>query len=221
MSKKIGKFDAEKARYNKSVFINCPFDSDYQPTLHAITFAILYFNFVPRSALEETDSGESRLSKIQRIVHDCRFGVHDISRAEADGKLPRFNMPFECGIYYGALRYSANRFSVRRHVLVLDSEKHRSDKTLSDLKGNDGKCHFGDPLKAIDCVRSFLNMKNHSLPLPDASHAITEFNKFMSNLVTFAPVYKLTESGVRELDNWKDFSFLADKYIGGLAPLAL
>lgn len=220
MSTKNAKSDDNKGRFNQSVFINCPFDDDYRPTLHAITFAIRYYNFVPRSALEESDAGESRLSKILRIIHDCRFGVHDVSRVEANGKPPRFNMPFECGIFYGTLRYSPHRFNERRHVMVLDSIKHRADITLSDLKGGDGACHFGDPLKAIECIRSFLNMKiQGTAPLPDASHVVSEYKEFRNKLGDFAKLYKLTESSSLEFDNWKDFSFLADKHIQRLAPL--
>jgi hypothetical protein len=33
--------------------------------------------FVARSALEEDDSGELRFSKIERIVEQCKFGIHE------------------------------------------------------------------------------------------------------------------------------------------------
>jgi hypothetical protein len=103
------KFSPE--RYRKSIFINCPFDPAYVDILHAITFAICFAKFVPRSSLEETDSGEERLSRIVRIVKDCQFGIHDISRVELSGDgadaLPRFNMPFEFGLFYGALQFGA------------------------------------------------------------------------------------------------------------------
>ena len=39
-------------------------------------FAITDLGFVARSAREEDDSGEFRLAKIQRIIEQCKYGVH-------------------------------------------------------------------------------------------------------------------------------------------------
>lgn len=77
-----------------NVFINCPFDADYTPLLHAIVFAIHDCGFVARTALEEIDSGHTRLDKIVRIIEQCDHGIHDISRTTAlPDDWPRFNMP--------------------------------------------------------------------------------------------------------------------------------
>jgi hypothetical protein len=64
---------------SKHLFINCPFDRHYRPIFHAIVFSVSDLGFVPRCALEEDDSAEFRLSKIERIVEECRFGIHDLS----------------------------------------------------------------------------------------------------------------------------------------------
>ena len=61
------------------VFINCPFDSVYKPIFDAIVFAIYDLGFVARSALEIDDGTEFRLAKIERIIEECRYGIHDIS----------------------------------------------------------------------------------------------------------------------------------------------
>jgi hypothetical protein len=42
-----------------------------------------------RCSLEEGDAGESRLSKIERIIEECRFGINDLS-AVASIRLPAF-----------------------------------------------------------------------------------------------------------------------------------
>ena len=63
--------------YDKNVFINCPFDSAYQPLLHAVTFAIRDAGFVPRSALETNNTAEERLAKIVAITRECRYSIHD------------------------------------------------------------------------------------------------------------------------------------------------
>jgi len=58
---------------------------------------------MPRCALEVQDSSENRLKKILRIIGECQFAIHDISRTDLDKKhqLPRFNMPFELGLFMG------------------------------------------------------------------------------------------------------------------------
>lgn len=47
-----------------SVFINCPFDNEYQPIFEAVVFTVVACGFTPRCALEELDSGTVRLKKI-------------------------------------------------------------------------------------------------------------------------------------------------------------
>jgi len=85
------------------IFINCPFDQGYKPMFDAIVFAVTDLGFVARSAREEDDGGEFRLAKIQRIIEQCKYGVHDVSAVKLDSthKLPRFNMPLELGLFLG------------------------------------------------------------------------------------------------------------------------
>src|SRR6266404_5075471 len=88
-----------------SVFINCPFDKQYQPIFDAIVFCVVACGFEPRCTLELTDAGEVRIENIYRLIAQCNHSIHDISRTEVKGqpyKLPRFNMPLELGIFLGA-----------------------------------------------------------------------------------------------------------------------
>jgi hypothetical protein len=91
---------AKSAGYNDFIFINCPFDEEYIPLLHAIVFGIYRCGFVPQCAMGEDDGSDTRLDKIIRCIKNCRYGIHDISRIEVNvHNLPRFNMPFELGIF--------------------------------------------------------------------------------------------------------------------------
>ena len=38
--------------YETSVFINCPFDSAYEPLLHGIIFAVLHMNLKPKPGIK-------------------------------------------------------------------------------------------------------------------------------------------------------------------------
>jgi hypothetical protein len=95
---------AEVADY---VFVNCPFDDAYQDLFEAIVFTIHDCGYVARSALEVDDGSQVRIDKIAALIAACRFGIHDISRTQPDTAtgLPRFNMPFELGMFLGAKRY--------------------------------------------------------------------------------------------------------------------
>lgn len=88
--------------YNDSVFINCPFDDEYMPLLQSVVFSVYRCGFLPVCALADEDGSDSRLDKIVRYIEGCRYSIHDISRTELTNNFPRFNMPFELGIFFGA-----------------------------------------------------------------------------------------------------------------------
>jgi hypothetical protein len=56
------------APFERSVFVNCPFDSDYAPLLEAALFCLVYFGFSPRLANERLEAGENRLDKIVEMI---------------------------------------------------------------------------------------------------------------------------------------------------------
>ena len=148
---------ARGATNDRAIFLNCPFDEAYRPIFDALVFAAFDCGHVPRCALEFDDSGETRLEKIIGLIGDCPFGVHDISRTELDDRhgLPRFNMPFELGLFMGAARFGEEQ-QKRKVCLVLDREPYRFQKFLSDIAGQDIKAHGDDPATAIGALRAWL-----------------------------------------------------------------
>lgn len=139
------------------VFINCPFDDDFQPIFRAITFTVFACGFRLRSALELEDGLYARLDKILNMIGECVLGIHDLSRTELDqiNNLPRFNMPFEFGVFVGARRFGSDDQSKKR-ALVLDVEQYRYQKFISDINGMDIREHGADPRRAIVAVRNWL-----------------------------------------------------------------
>jgi hypothetical protein len=139
------------------VFINCPFDERYQPLFHALVFAVLDCGFYARSALEVEDGGEVRIHKILRIIGECRYGIHDISRTrlEPHSPSPRFNLPLELGLFMGAREFGAGRQREKR-LLILDSERYRYREVCSDISGQDIRAHGDDPARASGAVRAML-----------------------------------------------------------------
>ena len=147
----------EPARH-RSVFINCPFDADYKPLLRAACFAIKSCDYIPRCALDYSDSGVVRFTEIVKMIAACDLSIHDISRVELDrdSRLPRFNMPLELGADLG-LRLEGPPRQRRRKTLILDSVAHRYDTTLSDISGMDIEAHGNDVRHVIRHVRDWLN----------------------------------------------------------------
>ena len=143
-------------RHTDSVFINCPFDNEYKPLFYAVVFTIYSCNLTPRCTFELGDSGESRFSKIASLIHTCKFGIHDISRTElGDNCLPRFNMPYELGLFLGAKTFGPDVHRQKK-CLILDREEHRYQQFLSDIAGLDIKAHGNNYHAIIKAVRDWL-----------------------------------------------------------------
>lgn len=148
------------------VFINCPFDDEYAPTFRALIFTTYACGFRPRSAREIDDSGQTRIEKLQTIIEESRYGIHDLSRTELDpvNHLPRFNMPLELGLFLGAKRYGGKSQKLKR-ALILDVEQYRYQRFISDLAGMDIHQHAGEPRQATREIRDWLaNVSRRTLP---------------------------------------------------------
>jgi hypothetical protein len=157
----------EPARYANSVFINCPFDSSYQPVLRALIFTVIDCGFYPRSALEDDDSGNIRIDKIFRIIEESRYGLHDLSMVKLDKmtRLTRFNMPYELGIFIGAKRFGNAEHNSKR-CLVLDTKQFRYRTFISDFSGQDIKSRGNTIKGVIKPVRDWLRDSSNRSTVP-------------------------------------------------------
>lgn len=166
------------------VFINCPFDSDYNDKFQAIVFAIMSCGFTPRCALEVVDSGEIRIEKIMRLIDACSLGVHDISRTEPDPvhQLPRFNMPLELGLFLGATRFGGRNHKNKK-CLILDVERFRYQKYISDIAGQDIAAHDGSVAKVIKALRDFLSTHSN-VGIPGSRAIRSSHGRFLDALPT-------------------------------------
>jgi hypothetical protein len=132
----------------------------------AIVFAIFDCGFVPRCALEANGGHDVRFDKIQRLIGQSKFGIHDISCTELDAitRLPRFNMPLELGVFLAARRFGDKR-QKQKSCLILDRAPYRYREFISDISGHDISAHTDDPFEAIRCVRDWLRgASNRKIP---------------------------------------------------------
>jgi len=148
-----------------------------------MVFAVIRSGFRARCALETEDGAENRFTKIQNIVEECRYGIHDLSRTESDGNppLPRFNMPLELGLFIGAKRFGDEEQG-RKRILILDTEQYRYHRFISDIAGQDIRAYGSDPIRAIEMVAAWLRMQARSMTVPGGRHIATEFAEFQRGL---------------------------------------
>jgi hypothetical protein len=177
--------------YEHSVFINCPFDDQYRSLFEAIVFTVQDCGFFARCAREVSDSSQVRIEKIFKIISQCRYGIHDISRVELDPRrhLPRFNMPLELGVFLGAKRYGS-RNQRRKSCLVLDRKQYRYQHFCSDIRGQDISAHNGAPKTAIRLVRDWLNDSVSDVRIPSGSIIAKRYHLFETELPIFSQSLK-------------------------------
>ncbi|WP_082647727.1 hypothetical protein [Lysobacter antibioticus] len=172
-----------KTDYAASVFINCPFDAEYRALLFAKVFAVFDCGYLPRCSQEIEDGGEVRIEKIRNIIRECKFGVHDISRIQVNGDppLPRFNMPFELGLFVGARIYGGGD-QKKKVCLILDADKYRYQRSLSDIAGHDIQEHGNDPEIVIKKIRNWLQNATQRKTIPGGHIIVQRYRQFMAEL---------------------------------------
>lgn len=200
------------ARHDDLVFINCPFDEDYMPLLRVILFTIFSCGFVPQCSLGEDDGSDSRLDKIMRCIDNCKYGIHDISRVElSENNLPRFNMPFELGIFFGAKRFGRGAHKMK-NALIFERKKYQYQQYLSDLNGIDTKAHNNDPDIIIHKIRDWLSTASQRENIPGHKFLQAQYAQFKKNLpdivaqmgldfhdIPFNEYCDIVETGLRKL----------------------
>ena len=196
--------------YDKSVFINCPFDSSYEPLFRGLIFAVRHMSLVPKSALASSDLGQPRIDKILDLIENCKYSIHDISRTEVDPDhgLPRFNVPFELGLDLGCKRYGKLR-QKQKKALILDVDRHRYRTFISDIAGFDIEEHNGSVAKAVTVVRNWLRNTSIKLEAPSGATIYARYQAFQ--LALPKTCYKLNW----DIDNlpFGDFSWAAYDWI--------
>ena len=143
--------------FERNVFVNCPFDDEYDHILQAILYCVVRFGLRPRIATERMNAGEHRLEKISELVARSKYSIHDLSRCQAKevGEHYRLNMPFELGLDFGC-RSFGDSASQGKKILILEEQQFRYRAAISDLAGSDIEAHGGDMQTAVRKVRNWL-----------------------------------------------------------------
>jgi hypothetical protein len=194
----------------RDVFINCPFSADYHQFYQSIIFAVIRSGFEPRCARENDDGGEVRFDKICRIIRDSKYGIHDISKTEPDAisGLPRFNMPFELGLFLGALKFGGAKLK-KKKSLILDREEHRYQSFISDIAGQDVHSHQNDVNRLIGKIATWLRDEARDPNVPGGRAIADEFERFHLDLPAIAASKSLAPDEL----TFKDLAAIAAEWI--------
>jgi hypothetical protein len=147
--------------------------------------------------LENGDSGQVRLDKIIRMIGECELGIHDLSRVDTHGRLPRFNMPLELGLFLGAQKFGGKR-NRRKACLVLEGERYQYQRFISDLAGVDPAAHLNQPEEAVGAVRKFLSGHRSGQGVPGRDRADLIIMDEPTSSLSYHEAERLREA-VREL----------------------
>lgn len=165
------------------VFINAPFDAKYKPLFDAIVFTVVACGYKPRCGLESSDSGTPRIGRLIDMIKSCDLSIHDLSltQLDADSGLPRFNMPFEFGVFVGARSFGGPSQN-KKICYVLAEKQFIYQRYISDIAGQDIGMHNNEPVKAIQKIREFLRGHANSRSLAGASVIVASYERFKSEV---------------------------------------
>lgn len=184
-----------------SVFVNCPFDPDFQPTFDAIVFSTVCCGFLPRSAIESGNVAEPRMDRIVRAIENSRYSIHDLSRCRGEGEinLARFNMPLGIAM---AQRFGRGRSGRLHDWLLLVPRGHVYKRFVSDLAGYDPTEYDGGPSDVVPAVMSWLATRRDAVRSP-TPRAVLEV------LPTFRAAREALTSEWVGRETWTDLLMMA------------
>jgi len=146
------------------------------------------------------------------MIRGCKYRIHDISRIQRTGQLPRFNMPFELGLDIGIKEARKPRLK-GKNLLILETDGYRFQQFISDLKEFEVAAHHNKVPEVINHVRNWLNgAKPKKKPFPDGKWLYAEYRKFRANLPKILKVSKELRGPVSDL-TFNDYSYLAAEFI--------
>ena len=197
--------------FDTNVFINCPFDTEYDTLLKPLTYTIIYLGFEPQ--LSQTKSSAiTRVEQIKKLIKESKFSIHDLSRCKPleNDQLPRLNMPFELGLDMGCLEYGEEKYRHKK-MLILETDRYYYQKVLSDIAGQDIEDHNDDPRTLMSKVRNWFSCMDNAKIYPDINDIWTGYNALYQELgdsrsgssdeMPIADFIKHTKNWVQKLKN--------------------
>jgi hypothetical protein len=197
--------------FDTNVFINCPFDAEYNTLQRPLIYTIIHLGLEPQ--LSQTKSSAiTRIEQIKKLIRESKFSIHDLSRCKPieSNQLPRFNMPFELGLDMGCFEYGGRKFRDKK-VLILETDRYHYQKVLSDIAGQDIENHNDNPKTLVNKVRNWFSCLDNVKTYPETIDIWKAYNEFINDLskklwrdlddIIVADFIKLAKNWVQKLKN--------------------
>jgi hypothetical protein len=198
--------------YERSVFLNCPFDDLFAPLFHAAVLTIAALGFTPRCARESEGEADPRIDRISRGLRESKYSIHDLSRFQLEGpdNLPRFNMPLELGMAL-SLRYLGRDSGAPHNWVALVPAGFVHQRFISDLAGFDPPSHDQTAASVIRAISGWLTIQpDYSPPSPSPRLILEAYprleamledakNESLGNL-SWPGIVSCVERAVREME---------------------
>jgi hypothetical protein len=152
------------------VFLNMAYGPESETLALAYISALDSLELVPALALQTTDSGR-RLDHIRTLLSSCAYSLHDLYRIGES----RWNMILELGM--------AIECTSQHHWSVLDSNKRRALRALSDLNGTDIFEHFGKPSGVIGAVLDIFSRPGQRITVQQVARRYRTLRAFARRLL--------------------------------------
>jgi len=122
------------------VFLNYPFDQDFEPMANAMSFAVVAAGLLPVCARDLSTPDRPRLEAIVDAIVHSDYSAHDLSRFTGEGASnhARMNMPIEMGM---AVFHALNSQRRDHRCAFFVPTPYDYQRFASDLAGLDPKCH--------------------------------------------------------------------------------
>ena len=126
---------------SNTVFINCPYDTRYEPYLDALVFTVVCCGMTPSCAVSDERIDKTRISRIADGLRMSKYSIHDLSRCQGEGdfNLARMNMPLELGMAMEHGLRDDHRW------MALAPKEHAYSRFVSDLQAYDLPQVAGSP----------------------------------------------------------------------------
>ncbi len=137
------------------VFLNYPFDEEFEPLAHAMHFAVVAAGLIPRCTRDVSMNDQLRLGTLLETLSSCGFSVHDLSRYQGSGTMnyARLNMPLELGM---AIFYCYNTSGDKHRYLFFVPTEYDYQRFISDLSGLDPTIHHSNDMDIMTGVYDWL-----------------------------------------------------------------
>ena len=137
------------------VFLNYPFDCDFESMAQAMHFCVIAGGLIPVCAKDLSVPDRPRLEMLVDAISNCQYSAHDLSRftGMGDRNLARFNMPLELGM---AIFHAVTTSPLGHCYAIFVPTDHDYHAFVSDLSGLDPICYHNDETELLSRMCEWL-----------------------------------------------------------------